>query len=167
MTGRRLNTLLSVNTGFIITEAFSPHITPPERPLYPDRLCESGYQAINRRQSISAAATCLLMHTLSPHQTRGGSVRGSFSTSSLLSHTPLVSKNRLLSYLSAECQTHHLHGEDHLGCNLVLGQVCQSPSLLCIVFWICSNVYFTYLYNLYLTLQQVSTAPFPCNLFVC
>lgn len=87
VTGGRLNALLSVDTGFIITEAFSHHIAPPERPLYPDRLCEGAYQAINRRQSGSAAATWLLTLTSSFHQTGGGSVQGSFSTSSLLSHT--------------------------------------------------------------------------------
>lgn len=127
MTGRRLNTLLSVDTRFIITEAFSHHIAPPERPLDPDRLCEGGYQAINRRQSSSAAATWLL--TFSLRQTRGGSVQSSFSTSSLLCHTLPASTNTPLSYLSAKCPAHRLHGQDSLDCILVLGH-CMSVTLI-------------------------------------
>lgn len=127
MTGRRLNTLLSVDTRFIITEAFSHHIAPPERPVYPDRLCKGGYQAINRRQSCSAAATWLLTSSL--RQTRGGSVQCSFFTSSLLSHTLLASKNTPLSYLSAKRPTHRLHGQDRPDCTLVLGH-CMSVTLI-------------------------------------
>lgn len=134
MTGRRLNTLLSVDARFIITEAFSHHIAPPERPLYPDRLCEGGYQAINRRQSSSAAATWLLAFSL--RRTRGGSVQCSFSTSSLLSHTLPASINTPLSYLSAKCLAHCFHGQDG---PLYFGfwvTVCQLPSLLFTVSWI-------------------------------
>lgn len=100
MTGRRLNTLLSADTGFIITEAFSHHIAPPERLLYPDRLCEGGYQAINRRQSSSAAATWLL--SLSFPQTRGGSVH--FPLHPCLATLSWASANTPLTCLSANCQ---------------------------------------------------------------
>lgn len=123
VTGRRLNTPLSGDTGSLITEAFPHHIAPPERLLYPDRLCEGGYRAINRRQSSSAAATWLL--TLSFPQTRGGAVQGSFSTSSLFSHTFLPSANTPLTYLSANCQ-----GRSVWTAIWVWVSVCQSSLLL-------------------------------------
>lgn len=86
---RRLNSLLSVETGYIITEGFSHHIAPPERLLCPQSLCEGSYQAINHRQSSAVAATWLLMRAFSFHQSRAGSVQGSlclsFHASPLLS----------------------------------------------------------------------------------
>lgn len=38
-------------------------------------------------------------------------------------------KTAPLPYLSAKCQAHHLHGQDRLNCNLVLGQ-CMSVALI-------------------------------------
>lgn len=123
--GRRLNSLLSVETGYIITEGFSHHIAPPERLLCPQSLCEGSYQAINHRQSSTVAATWLLMRAFSFHQSRAGSVQGSlclsFHASPLLSDasaTFSVSISPLplykgtihtLSYLWTECQGQHLH----------------------------------------------------------
>lgn len=52
--GRRLNSLLSVETGYIITEGFSHHMASPERLLCPQSLVESRYQAINHRQSSTS-----------------------------------------------------------------------------------------------------------------
>lgn len=77
--GGRLNCLLSVETGYIITEGFSHQITPPERRLCVQSLCGGSYQAINHRQSSTGAATWLLMPVFNFCQNRVGSVWGSLS----------------------------------------------------------------------------------------
>lgn len=132
MIGRGLNSLLSVDTGYIITEGCSHPITSPERLLCPQRLCKGSYQAINHGQNSAVAVTWLLMHvfTYSFHQTRAGSVQGSrsllfyaspllsvaqpstlFLTFSVFPFHPAIIKGNIhtLSYLWTKCQGQHLH----------------------------------------------------------
>lgn len=54
--GRGLNSLLSADTGYIITEGRSHHIAPPERLLWQRGLREGSYQAINHGQNSAVAA---------------------------------------------------------------------------------------------------------------
>lgn len=104
--GRRLNSLLSADTGYIITEGRSHRTAPPERPLRPQSLCEGSYQAINHRQNSTAAVTSLLMRvfTYRCHQTRAPSVQASLH-SSFLFHAPSRLLHPLSPFLCFPCRT--------------------------------------------------------------